>query len=242
MAVHPLQTVGTPPENYVGLELDLFSHATHWKNYWSQFVTPHLKGNVLEVGAGNGNNTALLCRAEIDRWICAEPDAKLLKKVEEKVFSRAKDFRTVRGTIHAVSENDFDAILYLDVLEHIQEDRAELEQASAKLKPGGKLILLSPSHPFLFSEFDRTIGHFRRYNRESLRGCVPSPLKEIELKYLDSVGLFASLANRWVLKKSYPSLADIKLWDSWMVPVSLWTDRLTQFHFGKSILGIWEKN
>ena len=46
------------------------------------------------------------------------------------------------------AEAKFDAILYIDVLEHIEDDRAEMARAAARLKPGGALIVLAPAHPF----------------------------------------------------------------------------------------------
>lgn len=233
--------MSTAVEQYQGLELDLFSHAVHWKSYWSSYVRPYLNGKVLEVGAGNGNNVALLCNSTIAQWTCVEPDRGLASEIEEKAFPRAKKFETVVGTLDAVVEKEFDVVLYIDVLEHIEQDRAEVQKAAEKLKSGGTLIILSPSHNALYSEFDKSIGHFRRYNRNSLRACIPVSLKEMDLLYLDSVGLFASLANRLVLKKPYPSSEDIHLWDSWMVPISRVVDRVTFNQIGKSILGVWKK-
>ena len=47
-------------QDYIGSELELFSHAKHWKQYWASKVRPLIKGSVLEVGAGIGSNTKLL--------------------------------------------------------------------------------------------------------------------------------------------------------------------------------------
>lgn len=67
-------------------------------------------------------------------------------------------------------DSRFDTILYIDVLEHIADDRAELVEAARRLNPGGYLVVLSPAHQWLFTAFDAAIGHVRRYTAKSLRG------------------------------------------------------------------------
>ncbi len=59
--------------------------------------------------------------------------------------------------------------------------------------------------------------------------------------YLDSVGAFASLGNRVVLRQSMPTLKQILLWDGRMVPLSKVFDSLLGYRAGKSVLGIWRK-
>ena len=133
----------------------------------------------------------------------------------------------------------FDAILYIDVLEHIEDDSAELRRAAAHLSPGGALIVLSPAHPFLYTPFDQAIGHYRRYTRQSLRAAAPRNLRRDKLIYLDSVGMLASLANRLLLDQSMPTAAQIHIWDTYLVPCSRVMDPLFFGAVGKSVLGVW---
>jgi SAM-dependent methyltransferase len=134
----------------------------------------------------------------------------------------------------------FDAILYVDVLEHLADDAAELRRAARLLRrPGGVLIILAPAHGWLYSPFDRAIGHHRRYTRRSLARVIPAELTRLTLRYLDSVGLLASAANRFVLRRSLPTERDIVRWDRLMVPLSRHLDRWLGFRVGKSVLGIW---
>ena len=62
----------------------------------------------------------------------------------------------------------FDSILYINVLEHIEDDRAELLSAYRALPVGGFLLLFVPALPQLYSKFDRSVGHFRRYYKKEL--------------------------------------------------------------------------
>src|SRR5262249_19659327 len=135
----------------------------------------------------------------------------------------------------------FDAILYIDVLEHIEDDRGELARAAERLNAGGALIVLSPAHPFLYTPFDAEIGHFRRYTRASLRAAAPDSLRIGKLKYLDSAGMLASAGNRVLLKASMPTEKQILTWDRMLVPVSRVIDPLLMGRVGKSVLGIWTK-
>ncbi len=229
---------------YVGSELELFREAHNWKDYYRSFVDPHLGPRVLEVGAGLGGTTQHLCRRAHESWVCLEPDAHLAGEIAGlRSTGRLPAFCEVQvGTVGDLAiDRKFDSILYMDVLEHIEDDGAEMIAAADRLADGGKLIVLSPAHNWLFTPFDERIGHFRRYSKKSLAGAAPPSLRQLSLRYLDSVGMFASLANRLLLHSSMPNIGQIHFWDRRLVPCSRWTDRLLGFAVGKSVLGVWEK-
>jgi hypothetical protein len=187
-----------------------------------------------------GATTEVLCDGSQDEWICLEPDTELLAQLEARRLPAC--CRPQSGFVFTLApESRFDSILYIDVLEHIEDHRAELESASQHLAPGGKLIVLSPAYQFLFSPFDESIGHYRRYDRASLSALTPPGCRQVMLRYLDSVGLLTSLANRLFLRQSLPTHAQILFWDQRLVPLSRLFDRLTGFRFGRSIVGVWEK-
>jgi len=223
------------PYQYAGSELEIFEKARHWKAYLRRCMEPYLVGSVLEVGAGLGANTRQFAALNFDRWTCLEPDESLLEQIEP-----GGRRELIAGDLYALdSSRLFDAILYVDVLEHIADDSAELRRASAHLNPGGALIVLSPAHPWLFTPFDRAIGHYRRYTRQSLQAAVPRHLRREKLIYLDSVGMLASLANRLLLNQRMPTAAQIRTWDSVLVPCSRLLDPLLGGTVGKSVLGVW---
>lgn len=231
-------------KNYIGNELELFKHAHNWKNYYAKFIKRYLKNDVLEVGAGIGETTHSLCDGTQNSWLCVEPDKKLIDELTDKKGSGylPSFIETLTGTLEDLDTNrKFDAIIYIDVIEHIEFDSKELEKASSFLKPGGKLIILVPAHNYLYSEFDTSIGHFRRYNKKMLLDAVPKDLIKIDLRYLDSLGLLASLANKWFLKQEYPELKQIKFWDNFIIPISKITDVISFYSIGKTVIGIWEK-
>lgn len=229
---------------YVGRELELFAKAYHWKSYLRERICPFLGRSVLEVGAGIGGTTKLLATSAQKKWVCLEPDPALAAALDASVTRRElpEACRVRVGTVLDLSPNEvFDSIIYIDVLEHIEGDAAELSAAVQHLTPGGCIVVLSPAHQWLFSEFDRSLGHFRRYSVSTLGAAAPPELKLERIEYLDSVGVIASGANRLLLRSAMPTDAQIALWDKLMVPVSRLIDPLFGRRLGKSILGVWRK-
>jgi SAM-dependent methyltransferase len=152
--------------HYAGSELTLFSAAVNWKSYVAHMIGPYIHGRVLEVGAGLGINIPHLLSASVIHWLAMEPDPDLAAVIEQKIRKRElpPSCQVINGTLDAVGLPErFDTILYLDVLEHIADDAAELRHAARHLAPNGTLIVLAPPHRFLFSAFDQAIGHYRRY-------------------------------------------------------------------------------
>jgi 2-polyprenyl-3-methyl-5-hydroxy-6-metoxy-1,4-benzoquinol methylase len=230
---------------YQGTELDLFAAARNWKRYWSSRVSPYLGTSVLEVGAGIGSNTRLLCtRAAVKRWVCLEPDADLAGQLmRDMQDDLARMCSVTRGTLDDIASGiTFDTILYIDVLEHIADDACELAAAARLLEPGGHIVVLAPAHNRLMSNFDRAVGHHRRYDKSTLARLTPSALALVRMEYLDTVGLAASGANALLLRQNMPTVRQIRLWDRLMIPISRIIDPLSGFRFGKSILAVWRRD
>lgn len=232
------ETTSPGPGHYVGNELDLFSHARRWKGYWSRRIGASVRGRVLDVGAGMGATARLFAgHPSIESYLALEPDAALARAIAEVApGALPRGFEVACGTSEALEPGArFDTILYIDVLEHIEGDREELARAATHLAEGGRIVILAPAHNFLYSPFDAAVGHFRRYDRASLRAALPAGLEVERMEYLDSVGMFASLGNRLLLRASQPTEGQIAFWDGWMVPVSRWLDPLLMHGAGKSL-------
>ncbi len=232
--------------DYSGTELEIFAHAYHWKRYWRSQIQSHIGEHVLDVGAGIGATARNLNHKTYQRWLSLEPDAAMCDYIKQQCAGEPGSFPNVLhthcGTLHDLpAEATFDTVLYIDVLEHIEDDRAELVRAMARLTVGGKIIIVAPAHPFLYTPFDKKIGHFRRYNKRMLRAIVPEGLQVEMLRYLDSVGMLASSANRYLLKSDSPSLAQVQIWDRWMVRSSRWLDPILGYSLGKSIVCVLTK-
>lgn len=229
---------------YIGNELTVFKHAYQWRSYFKTFLVPFLGSNILEVGAGIGTVTKALCEGHQQRWVCLEPDKTLTSQL--LLAHRNGDLPScceiICGTIQSLSISYiFDTIIYIDVLEHIFDHSKELCFAADKLEKDGHLILLSPAFNFLFSKFDNSVGHYRRYSANSLAVLTPPNLKLLKMHYLDSIGFFLSLANKFFFKACTPTNRQIVVWDSIGIPISKFLDRFLRYSLGKSIISIWIK-
>jgi 2-polyprenyl-3-methyl-5-hydroxy-6-metoxy-1,4-benzoquinol methylase len=245
------KTLAVSPYNYVGGELELFEKAVTWKSYFHRCLQGYLHGRVLEVGAGFGGTTRILCREPArpgkdgpQTWTALEPDAELLVQFRQRMQRNPYPLpiELLPGTTaDLLGKRRFDSLLYIDVLEHIENDAEELERAADLLEPGGMVVVLSPAHQWLFTPFDAAIGHYRRYSARDLRALTPGSLRLHQVFYLDSVGMLASLANRLMLRQQMPTPRQIQVWDRYFVPVSRWLDLLFGYSLGKTVVGVWRK-
>lgn len=227
---------------YEGTELELFQHATNWKRYWSAQVGAFVSGRVLDVGCGFGVNAGYLANERIVSYTFLEPDQDLLVHVADRSgLPTSIPAHRIHGTTGTIEDGRFDTLLYIDVLEHIADPSAELARAASLLDTGGHLIIVVPAFQFLYSPFDMAIGHYRRYTKAMLRTQLPVTFKEVHLRYLDSAGLLLSLGNKILLRRAAPTAGQITFWDTYIVPCSRITDRVTMNSFGRSLVAVYQK-
>ena len=125
------------PGVYVGSELELFSEARNWRSYWTDIIRPLIGVDVLEVGAGIGSVTKVLA-SNARRWVALEPDAQLAGRIRERASTNnMNNVTVVDSTIRGIPiDREFDTILYIDVLEHIEADAGEINAAYGHLAVG----------------------------------------------------------------------------------------------------------
>ena len=231
--------------HYPGEELELFEEAKNWKAYMSGMLQPYIRGKVLEVGAGMGETTCYLFTSAVSQWTCLEPDPNLFALLEKKKRENKlpSNCQPKQGTIINLAETEiYDTIIYIDVLEHIKNDKEELDLATAHLSTGGRLLVVSPAYRLLYGPFDKAIGHYRRYGKKSLRAAARNPfLKEEKIFHLESAGISLLMLNTFFLRRKYPGKMHIRIWDSLFIPISKLLDKILFFRIGKSIIGIWQK-
>jgi SAM-dependent methyltransferase len=229
---------------YGGEEITLFAEAANWKKYFGSKIRPFIGKRVVEVGAGIGATTEILCDGLQQQWICLEPDPLLRAEIEARIASR-KLPACCSTRAGVVADLEFsqttDSFVYIDVLEHIQDDGPELDRAAERLAPGGTLIVLGPAFNFLYSPFDESVGHYRRYDKLTLQALTPPACRVKSIFYLDCVGMATSLFNKFVLKQPLPNQKQILFWDRWLVPISRATDPVVGYKTGRSIVCVWEK-
>jgi SAM-dependent methyltransferase len=229
--------------DYSGSELELFKEARNWKAYCARQINSYIGRKVLEVGAGIGGTTSALFSTDVEHWCALEPDHEQYLTLADKISSGdlAHACEARHGTLVDVHAGElYDSILYIDVLEHIERDANELQLAASHLAPGGFLVVLVPAHQWLFSAFDKSVGHYRRYSVKQLLNLTPPGADVVHSRYLDSCGIILSLANRLLIRKDLPSEKDIKFWDKAIVPISRVLDPVLGYRLGKTAVVVWQ--
>ena len=224
-------------KNYPGWELKYFDKAKNFRSYQYDLIKSHIKGNVAEIGPGNGVfvNSYIKNAKKVFLFEPSKNFNKKLKKYESsKVSIVNKNFKE--------RVNSLNAIIYLDVIEHIYDDLFEIKKAYKSLKKNGSLIINVPAFQHLYSQFDKDISHFRRYSKNDIiKLLIKANIKKYKVKYFDSVGYLLSMFSK-ILSKNYKKNLHIKikLWDS-LIPISKIIDSLVFHLFGKSLLIIIKK-
>lgn len=149
-----------------------------------RLARPPADGRILEVGCGTGHNLAMLRQfaavdaVELDESVRAIAESRLGRQV---MCDRLPELK-------GVADRTYDLIAALDVIEHINDDRAALQAIARKLRAGGKLVITVPAHQWMWSAHDVINHHKRRYSKRRLAKLVEgSPLR------LEAIGYFNSL-------------------------------------------------
>lgn len=223
---------------YPGEELDNFDKATVWRKYIYFEIKKYIVGKVLEVGAGIGSFTNNYM-GRTNEITLSEVDEGNFEIIKEKF----KNY-SIEITKKTTSElNDkFNTIMYLNVLEHIEKDKDEIEAALHKLEKGGHLIILVPAHNKLYSNFDKAVGHFKRYEMSFFKNLGLNNCETQKLVYLDAMGYFLYYLNKiFFSKETYPSKFKIFIWDKIFTPSTFIIDKFLMNKFGKNILYVAKK-
>jgi len=223
--------------NYDGFELDTFDAAKKFRNYQIYYLKSYIKDPFLEVGAGQGGLTNLYKKFTKDITLI-EPDKKLFQLLRKKF--RKKNIKIKNQTIDKLKFK-YQTIIYFDVLEHIKSDLKEVKIASKKLKKNGNLIFNVPAHQLFYNEFDKAVGHFKRYNKKDFKDIEKkTDLKIEKLIYYDSIGLLFLILNKVFKLKETNLKNKIYFWNM-LIPLSKIIDKLTFNKFGKSLLCVFKK-
>ena len=223
--------------NYDGFELDTFDAAKKFRNYQIYYLKSYIKDPFLEVGAGKGGLTNLYEKFTKDITLL-EPDNKLFQILKKKF--KKKKIKIKNQTIDKIKFK-YQTIIYFDVLEHIKDDLKEVKVASKKLKKSGNLIFNVPAHQLFYNEFDKAVGHFKRYNKKDFQDIEKkTDLKIEKLTYYDSIGLLFLILNKIFRLKKTNLKNKIYFWNM-LIPLSKIIDKLTFNKFGKSLLCVFKK-
>lgn len=208
------------PSVYEAQDLEALGDLRNVQSWILRWLGPHLRGRVLEVGAGIG----AISQHYVDlvgEVTLVEPVPKLAAVLRARFGDRAH-VSVYEGTLGGLARapGSLDAALMVNVLEHIPDDAGTLRALHGLLRPGGALALFVPAVPALYGSLDASVGHVRRYDREGLRRVVEGAGFVIEtLRWLDIGGVVPWWVVGRVLRSERFSSTLARVYDRAFVPV-----------------------
>jgi len=185
---------------------------------------------ILEFGAGKGEFINRFTGTQgLDTYVVELDD-----NYRHQLGQNHKAFKDITE----IHDDSLDGIYLIDVLEHLEDDRAFLKSFFQKLKKGGRLFIYVPARMELFSAFDTKIGHFRRYHKKELKNKVKEAGFEVQsIRYHEILGYFAAYFNKLFSKANDGDLnADaVKIYDKVLVPTTNAFEKVVNPPIGKSL-------
>lgn len=224
-----------------------FDHLNRLYLAWQVDQFASILGNrILEVGCGVGGIINLLDHRETILGLDVEPE--VLAYVQDRFRDRPEcrfallDLTAARADqLAALKRERFDTVVCINVLEHIEHHRDALARIYDILEPGGALIVLVPAHMALYGAYDRTDGHFRRYDKAGLRALLADVGYTIVVtKYFNMVGAIGWWVQYRLLKKQIHGEGAFGLMNR-LIPVMRWVERRVPPRFGLSLVAIAQK-
>ncbi|HST08836.1 MAG TPA: class I SAM-dependent methyltransferase [Terriglobales bacterium] len=179
-----IETLSQPQAVSMADEWFQFATADHfWMQWRHRLLVRALQGtkdevrSVLEIGCGHG-----VARDMLERDLGIPVDGCDLNRTALELAKPGKGNLFVYNIFDQKPSllGRYDAVLLLDVIEHIDDDTAFVRAALRHLRPGGMVAVNVPASMMLFSDYDRVVGHVRRYTRHGLRDLLESCGAEIQ--------------------------------------------------------------
>jgi SAM-dependent methyltransferase len=202
---------------------------------------------LLEVGAGTGSvSRMILDRYQKETWMLEPSEQIDILKFTLTSFPNSIPAHPVQGFladhVERLTHLQIDTVFYVNVMEHIEDDQAELQHVFDLLKPGGHVLTFSPAMPWLYGRFDRRIGHFRRYElRDMMEKMRMAGYEVVKAHYVDLPGMFLWWLMFHVFKFTRLSRRSVRWYDKIVIPVLRRLDPSRVLPWGKNIVVVGKK-
>ena len=228
----------------VGLHtLEVIAKADQFNRWMYDQFKHQLKGEILEIGSGIGN---------ISQLVINEGHAVTLSDYNEdycdnlkKKFSAVPNVKAIISIdlLHpnfeekySAYQQKFDSIFLLNVIEHIKDDLLAIKNCKYLLRSDGHLVLLAPAYSWLYSSFDKQLGHFRRYSLKSLKELLArNRFTILSGSYFNFTGIGGWLLFGKIFKQKMLSKGEMSAFNK-IVPIARIIDKILVKKIGLSII------
>lgn len=205
-------------------------------------IKPDLGRRIIEIGCGHGNFTEFFLSCDNDLVFTTDIDPESVDNVLRRYGTDTRLTAKVHNVCDPVSVEIRDAradtVFSLNVLEHIEDDRLALANIAGMLVPGGKAIIIVPAHDWAYGTMDKSIGHYRRYTKKSIRERMQEAGFGVERQsYMNLLGLLGWFVNARILRKQIPPNGQLRLFNK-LVPAIRTFERALPPPAGISVLTV----
>lgn len=227
--------------------IDVIKNASNFNKWSISLVEKYIGNRILEIGGGVGTFTDFFLDKAI--VVTTEIDDDCFNELHRK-YSGISSVNVINGDIlnedfvKAMKSMNFNTVICFNVLEHIENDIKAIDNMKKCLDKEGHIILRVPAYDVLYSKLDKNVGHFRRYNKNSLSEKILfNNLEIVELFYMDMVGFMAwFLLFKIFRKESFASENQIGIYDKFFVPVFSKLEKILKNPFGLTLFAVCKKN
>ena len=226
-----LSTSVIEAENYTGWVIEQFA--------------PYVGVRLLEVGIGGANYIDHL--GWLQYYLGVDIDEELIEnaKVRNPDCAYKKADLSHDDFIDVVGRAAYDSVICVNVLEHIEDDRAAVRRLVDALAPRGHLMLFVPAFQFLYTDLDRLAGHFRRYTKKSLLEILPQYGIRLEkIEYFNPVGGLGWWVQKFFRHNDLEATAvtsQVRIFDKYVMPIAKLFNPMLKGVFGQSVVCVVRK-
>jgi len=217
--------------------LEGLSDARHYRRWLADLTLPYLGKAPIEIGSGIGDY-AQEWLPDVRQLTATEADEDRLLTLKRRFEHEPKVIVRSMSLPHQ-EEADYTGAVALNVLEHIADDVEVLRSMARLVRQGGKVTLVVPAFPSAMSQFDRSIGHYRRYTLASMRAALSAAGLDIEeLRYINPIGLINWYVSVKALRLTPRNGRLLRMFDRLVARPSQWAERHYRPWFGQSVFAV----
>lgn len=207
-----------------------------YRRYQFGLIAPHCGRSVLEVGAGLGEFAAQF--TGLDRLVVTDADPGAVRLLAQRFAGRPEvEARQLVLGSEFTLDRPVESVVAVNVLEHLEDDAGALRSLAGLVVPGGTIVLWVPGYQQLYGEFDRRVGHVRRYTPSTLKDAVLRAGLRVEL--VKPVNLLGGIAWWAAVRRggsTTPNPRLVSLYDRFVVPVTQAVESRVRVPFGQTVL------
>lgn len=214
-------------------------HQRRYRAYQFDLISRHCGRSVLEVGAGLGEFASQF--GSLERLVVTDVDPACVLSMTERFADRTEVETRQLDLQRPVEPLDapVSTVVAINVLEHIVQDSAALHSLATLVEPGGAIVVWVPGYMQLYGDFDRRVGHVRRYTPDTLRAAIMGA--GLTCQEVRPVNMLGAVAWWLAVRRGGVDAPDprmLRIYDRTVVPVTRLLETWVTPPFGQSVLAV----